>query len=86
MLAMTLPGKGTIYRLQNISFHRPIRLYKTYMAFVQVSSVTPGKHGLEVELSTVVDELEPKMPLPPRTRNDYEPNCKGNAAVLVCSK
>ena len=52
VLAMKLPGPGTIYLSQNLRFVRPVKIGDTVTAKVEVAEVIPAKR--RVRLSTTV--------------------------------
>ena len=52
VLAMKLPGPGTIYLSQNLRFVRPVRIGDTVTARVEVAEVVAAKH--RVRLATTV--------------------------------
>ena len=51
VLAMRLPGPGTIYLSQSLRFTRPVRIGDTVTARVEILELTPGKR--RVRLATV---------------------------------
>jgi 3-hydroxybutyryl-CoA dehydratase len=52
VLAMKLPGPGTLYLSQNLRFVRPVRIGDTVTARVEVAEVIPAKR--RVRLATTV--------------------------------
>jgi MaoC like domain len=57
MLAMHLPGPGTIYSFQMTQYSRPARMKRPYVSLLKVMSVNKEAHFLE--LDCVVDEMRP---------------------------
>jgi 3-hydroxybutyryl-CoA dehydratase len=59
VLAMKLPGPGTIYMSQNLRFLCPVRIGDTVTARVEVAEIIPEKR--RVRLSTIVSNHHGEM-------------------------
>ena len=68
VLAMKLPGPGTIYLSQSLRFTAPVRIGETVTARVEVAEVMPKRR---VRLTTTV------------TKHDGTPVIEGEAVVLA---
>ncbi|HEU0300868.1 MAG TPA: MaoC family dehydratase [Longimicrobium sp.] len=68
VLAMKLPGPGTIYLSQTLRFTAPVRIGETVTARVEVAEVMPKRR---VRLTTTV------------TKHDGTPVIEGEAVVLA---
>ena len=55
ILASRLPGHGTVYVSQSLDFLAPVRLYRSYVAFVRIREIDSGRH--RIALDTVIDRL-----------------------------